>query len=59
MLEKSGQDSIIDFARVGKFILYSDSRKTQVFEFDTEELEVRKATSLVTGKNDLQELPAV
>ena len=57
-LEKSGDYGIDEFAFDGRFIAYSDSKETQVFSFDREQLRLRKLTRKVCSQAEVRKLPA-
>ena len=56
-IEKKGDYNIQEFASDGRYIAYSDCKDTQVFQFDRDDLILRKLTKKICVKNGIEFLP--
>jgi hypothetical protein len=57
-IEKKGDYNIKCSEFSNKYIIYSDSKDTQIFEFDPHHLNLKKLTSKICTTNGLQALPS-
>ena len=56
-IEKKGDYGIQEFTSDGKYLAYSDCKDTQVFQFDKDDLVLRKLTKKICAKNEIESIP--
>jgi hypothetical protein len=58
-IDKKGDYNISTFDKMGKFIAYSDCKDTQIFSFDSDNLQLTKLSQKICLENEgLSALPA-
>ena len=57
-IQKKGDFGLSCFDFLGKFIIYSDCMDTQLFEFDSESLEIKKLTQKVLNETKIEVIPS-